>query len=70
MKEIIARFMPANFNDLLALGGLVIIPAIWLSQAIWKFSISAEVNGALIVTWSLVWNFYFRKAKDELPKGS
>jgi len=50
-----------TFNDRLALFILTIIPALWLSQALAKFSLSEAVNGALIVTWTLVVQYYFRK---------
>ena len=59
------NFIPQNFNDFMALGALFIIPSIWMSQAVFKFTISSEVNGALIVTWSLIFQFYFRKSKSE-----
>jgi hypothetical protein len=66
MKEIIAKFAPQNFNDLLALGSLVIIPLMWLLPSRFGLVMPPEVNGALIVTWSLIFQFYFRKSKTEV----
>ncbi len=60
-----SKFIPQNFNDLLALGAIIIIPGIWIMQAVMKVAIPAEVNGALIVTWSLIFQYYFRKSKTE-----
>jgi hypothetical protein len=65
MKAAIARFIPQNFNDLLALGALIVIPVLWVLQGKCIITMPSEVTGALIVTWSLIFQFYFRKAKDE-----
>lgn len=61
----IQRFIPQNFNDLLALGAIIIIPVLWILQGKGFISMQPEVTGALIVTWSLIFQFYFRKAPSE-----
>jgi hypothetical protein len=65
MREAIKKFLPQNFNDLLTLGALVMIPALWVLQGKGVITTQPEVTGALIVTWSLIFQFYYRKAKDE-----
>jgi len=51
-----------TFNDRLALVLLVLIPVLWVVQALGKVALPAEVTGALIVTWTLIVQYYFRKA--------
>lgn len=52
------KFAPQNWNDILALFVLALIPALWVLQ----INLGGEVNGALIATWTLVIQYYFRKA--------
>ena len=61
------KFLPQNFNDLLALFLIVaIIPGLWLLQGIGVIkSFPSDVNGALILAWGLIIQFYFRKVQDE-----
>ena len=61
----IQRFAPQNFNDLLALGAILIIPALWVLQGKGIVNLNSEVTGALIVTWTIIFQFYYRKAKEE-----
>ncbi|HLC29217.1 MAG TPA: hypothetical protein VJM51_00355 [Dehalococcoidia bacterium] len=56
-----------TFNDRLALLLLVVIPALWIVDARGWIKLSPEVTGALIMTWGLIVQFYFRKA-PEAPK--
>jgi hypothetical protein len=56
---------PQNFNDLLCLFLVSIITAVWIVQGCGKLTLPAEVTGALIVTWSLMVQYYFRKSKTE-----
>ena len=56
-----------KFNNRLAFWLLLIIPAMWVAQGVFQFTLPAEVNGALIMTWSLVVQFYFRKAPPNGP---
>jgi hypothetical protein len=59
------RWIPQNFNDFLALLLIFIIPLIWALQGCGKLTMPTEVNGALIATWVMIVQFYFRKAKEE-----
>jgi hypothetical protein len=65
MKAILTKFCPQNFNDLLALTLILGIVALWVIQAICKLSMPSEVIGALIVTWTLIVQYYFRKKQEE-----
>ena len=50
------RLLPQNWNDTLSLLLIFIIPLLW------KYGdLREDVNGALIVTWSLVFQYYFRQ---------
>lgn len=53
---------PNSWNDVLALLLLVIIPALWVLDRLLVFELSGEIIGALIATWTLIVQFYFRKA--------
>ncbi len=57
---------PQNFNDLLCLVLIILIATIWIMQGFQKIQLSPEVTGALIVTWTLLIQFYFRKSKTEV----
>jgi hypothetical protein len=59
------KFIPQSFNDLLALILIFLIPAIWIAQGCGKITMPTEVNGGLLVTWTLIIQYYFRKAKTE-----
>jgi hypothetical protein len=65
MKEIIKKFTPQSFNDLLCLILISFIAIVWAIQGLGKLSLSAEVTGALIVTWTLLVQYYFRKKQSE-----
>jgi ABC-type bacteriocin/lantibiotic exporter with double-glycine peptidase domain len=65
MLEAIKKFAPQNFNDLLCLILIVFIAAVWAIQGLGKLTLSAEVTGALIVTWTLLVQYYFRKKQSE-----
>lgn len=54
------KFTPQNWNDTLSLLLIVIIPLMW-----WKANLPAEVNGALILAWGNIIQFYFRKSQTE-----
>ena len=51
-----------NFNDRLALLITLLIPVLWLCQGLNWVNLAPEVTGALIATWTLVIQYYFRKA--------
>jgi hypothetical protein len=65
MIDLIKKFAPQTFNDLLALISIILILAVWIVEGIGYVVLYPEVNGALIVTWTLIVQFYFRKAKTE-----
>jgi len=50
-----------NFNDRLALLILVLIPLLWIVQGLGRLNLASEVTGALIITWGMVIQYYFRK---------
>ena len=58
------KLAPQNFNDLLCLVLVVMIMAAWILAGIKLLELPAEVTGALTVTWTLLVQFYFRKAKS------
>ena len=51
-----------SYNDRLALLMVLGIPGMWLYQAVSGHALPGEVNGALIATWTLVVQYYFRRA--------
>lgn len=53
-----------TFNDRLALVLMALVPALWILGGRGIISLPPEVTGALIVTWTLVIQYYFRKAPD------
>ena len=50
------RLLPRNWNDVLSLGLLAGVPALWVLA-----SLPEQVLGATIVVWTLVAQFYFRR---------
>ena len=61
----IARFLPQNFNDTLAVVLVVSIMALWIVDAMTTMTLPQEVNGGLLVTWTLIVQYYFRKRSSE-----
>ena len=53
--------MPRSFNDMLCLVLIVLIVGLWLLTGLKVIELPAEVTGALIVTWTLLVQYYFRK---------
>ena len=64
MKNII----PQSFNDMLCLILIMLIAALWILSGLKLLELSAEVTGALIVTWTLLIQYYFRKKNPESSK--
>jgi uncharacterized membrane protein YqiK len=64
------RFQPQTFNDMLALVLIFGIIVLWILQGRCLLTLAPEVTGALIVTWTLVVQYYFRKAKTETESKS
>lgn len=59
---------PQNFNDLLCLVLIGIIETLWILQGLKLLELQPEVTGALIVTWTLLVQYYFRKKQKEDTK--
>lgn len=51
-----------GFNNLLALVLVLIIAALWALQGFNVLSLMGEVTGALIAAFTLIVQYYFRKA--------
>ena len=55
-----------DFNDLLALLTLIIIiPGLWVADGRGWLELAEQVQGATIMGWTLVLQYYFRKKKTE-----
>ena len=51
-----------TINNILAIILLsLVIPGLWVSQALGLLNLAPEVTGALIATWTLIVQYYFRK---------
>jgi len=57
-----SKFIPQNYNDFLALILVILIVALWLLQGASKVILRDDVNGALTVIFTLVVQYYFRRA--------
>jgi hypothetical protein len=55
------NMLPQTFNDSLCLVLITLIAVIWILAGLHILELSAEVTGALIVTWTLLIQYYFRK---------
>jgi hypothetical protein len=55
------KFIPQNFNDSLCLILILLISALWILAGINILVLPSEVTGALIVTWTILIQYYFRK---------
>jgi hypothetical protein len=62
------RFTPRNFNDTLCLILILLIVSFWFLTGLKVLELPAEVTGALIVTWTLLVQYYFRKKQGEAPE--
>jgi putative effector of murein hydrolase LrgA (UPF0299 family) len=58
-----------TWNDRLSLILIALIVALWLGNAWLPAPLPESVIGATIVVFTLVSQFYFRKAKDETTDG-
>jgi len=61
------KFLPQPFNDFLCLFLVLIIAVLWILAGVGFLQLSPEVMGALIVTWTLLIQFYFRKKSTAGP---
>jgi len=58
--------MCKDFNDLLALILIVLIPAIWVVDAVTTLEFNGQVIGATILGWGQVLTYYYRKKRGEV----
>jgi len=56
------KFLPQCFNDFLALLLIILIAILWVIEGLDKVVLRDDVNGALVVLFTLVVQYYFRKA--------
>ena len=60
--------MKWNINNLLALLVLIlIIPGLWIATGLGVITLPGEVVGATIMGWTLVLQYFFRKAPTPDP---
>jgi hypothetical protein len=59
------KFLPQSFNDLLCLVFIFLIAGLWVLMGLKILALPPEVTGALIVTWTLLVQFYFRKKQND-----
>lgn len=59
-----------NFNDRLALIVIIFLPVFWLVEALTQVSVSGEINGAMVMAWGLVMQYYFRRAPENPENGT
>jgi hypothetical protein len=59
------RCKPQNFNDFLALILALAIITVWVTEAAGWIAIQGEVNGALIATFTLIIQYYYRRKPTE-----
>jgi hypothetical protein len=67
MKNLIARFVPQNFNDFLAIIVVIVVVAyVVLATAMnWDNKIIDLAMGVFLAKFSDIVQFYFRKSKTE-----
>ena len=61
----IKKLMPQAFNDTLCVLLITMITVMWILAGRGLLELSAEVMGALIVTWTLLVQYYFRKKAEK-----
>jgi hypothetical protein len=61
----IKKLMPQAFNDTLCVLLITMITVLWILAGRGLVELSAEVMGALIVTWTLLVQYYFRKKAEK-----
>jgi hypothetical protein len=55
------KFMPQSFNDFLCMALIAMIMTAWILVGLKVLELPSEVTGALIVTWTIQVQYYFRK---------
>ena len=68
MKDILKKLMPQSFNDSLCLILILLITTLWILMGMKMLALPNEVSGALIVTWTILVQYYFRKKQGESRK--
>ena len=64
----LTRFLPQSFNDFMCLFLITMILALWIMLGLKMLDLPSEITGALIVTWTLLVQYYFRKKQNESNK--
>ena len=59
------KLVPQNFNDFLCLVLIFLITFLWVLQGFKIMELAPEITGALIVTWTLLVQYYFRKKSNQ-----
>jgi hypothetical protein len=62
------RFLPSCFKDFLCLVLIILVAMLWILTGLKALELPAEVTGALIVTWTLLVQYYFRKKQSAETK--
>ena len=58
-------------NDIIALLLLLfIIPGLWIAVGLNKLELPGEIIGATIAGWTIILQYYFRKARGEKPQSA
>ena len=60
-----SKFLSQSFNDFLCLILVVLIMALWILAGLKVLELPSEVTGALIVTWTILVQYYFRKKNGD-----
>ena len=60
-----SKFIPQNFNDSLCLFLMAMIFVIWILDGLKVIAFNQEVLGATIAFFTLIGQYYYRKAKEE-----
>ena len=64
-----ANIKRVRSNDIIALILLLlIIPGIWVAQGLKALVLPGEIIGATIAGWTIILQYYFRKARGEKPE--
>ena len=62
------NYLPQSYNDFLSLVLIVLIAVLWILLGMKVVELPNEVTGALIVTWTILIQYYFRKKQSEETK--
>jgi hypothetical protein len=62
------KIAPQSFKDVLSRVLICLIAALWILSSLKALELPSEINGALIVTWTLMVQYYFRKKQTAASK--